>query len=136
MAYDFSVDDAVFHDVGFFGDTASFQALSGGDPVTTTAIVDHEGGDVPQGFELELQDDLVSLSLLFAEVGTPVRGDTVTIGSTLYTVDGIISNDHRDVVVAALEIAGTEPIDPPPEVPAATGYLFNEFQNSQYLGTL
>ena len=98
MALDFASDDVAFFDE--FADVATFQRLAGGDPITTKAIIDDTTDNAPGGFAGMVPERIISITLPFSAVGTVVRGDTITIGADVYTVDGISRRDSLDVVVS------------------------------------
>mgnify|MGYP002631458694 CR=1 FL=1 len=131
MAYDFANDDITFYDADFFGDDAVFQALTGGTPVDVVVIVDKIQDSVPDGYGMQVFEVVTTINAPYSVVGLPVRGDTFTVGAVIYTVEGVLSSNRLDVkcsVVASVAPAAYVP-------PAATGYDFSQFQNSQYLGT-
>ena len=131
MSYDFSLDDDVFFD-DFFGTEAVFQALSGGDPVDVTIIIDNMQNAVPDGFDFDVLELMTTVNAPFSAVGLPVRGDTFTVGAVLYTVERVVSNNEFDITCSVIESVALVAYVPP----TATGYIFSDFQNSQYLGTL
>ena len=101
MSYDFPQDTSAFYDVDVFGDNVSFQRLSGGDPITTVAIIDTMIDGVPDGFETRINEPVVMIWLPYKDVGVPERGDTITVDANVYTVDGLVSNDEIDIKVYA-----------------------------------
>lgn len=103
MAYDFSQDDHVFYDAGSFGETALYQPVAGGDPIAVVVIIDDKIVDAPEAFETQITEGSISISLPVSVVGTPRKGDTVTVAGIVYTVDSIATMDQVDVTVFATQ---------------------------------
>lgn len=106
MAFDFSLDDAAFYDVGDFAVPAIYQP-SEGEPVDIKAILSIEllgggigGSPYVPGVVPEIKH-VATLSI--ADVGHPKQGDTLIIDTKTYVIDYIVDIDELDVEVTINE---------------------------------
>lgn len=91
--------EQMFADLGsvfFKNDEFAVSAtFTGGSAVDV--IVDHDTLIQTDGYEVGVATIGTTITALFSDVGTPVRGNTFVIGSTTYTVQRIEENDKKVV---------------------------------------
>jgi hypothetical protein len=97
MAMDFVADNSAFYNTAEFADPSIYQPVTG-DPVAVNIIIENDLDDEPEEFESKVGERLITISAPYSAIGTPGRGDTFTVGSDVYTVDGIKTNNRIDVV--------------------------------------
>ena len=66
-----------------------------------TVILEPESRMAPAEFRAGLvEGGIARARILISQVPAPARGDTMTVGTTVYTIDAVLSWDEAETVVA------------------------------------
>ena len=86
------------------GVIATYQKLAGGDPISLYVDPDVELVFLPDDLRATVAVDAKIMELLNEDIApdTPQRGDTITISSVVYTVQGEIANDGATTQVSVV----------------------------------
>lgn len=97
-----SFDDDFPHQTLFdcFGKAATF--IGAGGAVATLVVVDDDIDLEPVGVQSQIVENQTIINLLTADVGEPVRGDTIQIDATIHTIDAVVFNDQYVIRVAVI----------------------------------
>jgi len=86
------------------GVIATYQKLAGGDPISLYVDPDVELAFLPDDLLAHMTSDMKIMELICADIAPddPIRGDTITIDSNTYTVQGGLTNDGASVMVSVV----------------------------------
>jgi len=66
-----------------------------------TVILESESRVAPEGFTAGLvEGGTARARILISQVPAPARGDTLTVGTTIYIIDSVLSWDEAETVVS------------------------------------
>ena len=82
-----------------FGVQAVYNFKSG-DSKRVRVIIGHSVSGFPGDFDSHVMDARIEISLRVKDVAHPRSGETITVGSTVYTVAKVTANDGVVVTVA------------------------------------
>ena len=94
-----SIDVSEFFSTEDFADEATYTPASGAAKIDTRVIVTRDV-DIVSPDNAMLVERRTVVSLMRDDIASPKRGDTITVGETVYTVDAVTSDNGYIVQVA------------------------------------
>lgn len=98
MAFDFVADNAAFY--LDFGVDAVY-GRSGVDPINTRVLIGEASEFDLVGITTNQPQPIYKIMMPVANVSSILRGDTITVGVNVYSVDGLISRTKLDIIASA-----------------------------------
>jgi len=89
--------DSIFTDDNF--SSVATYMMGSGTTSSVRVVVDKDVDTLVMG-ESELTDRRTVIGIRKSDIPTPYPGETITVGSTIYTIDNVIADDGIEVQVS------------------------------------